>query len=105
MPPRSRLPAGHEHLSQILFAQGFGERRVCDGLVLKGLVQVRGEVVDDPDAVFPEDRLELVVDGLPWVTHVKAPGQGYTTCCRCLCAAVACSRWAAWTRTPRACCC
>jgi 16S rRNA pseudouridine516 synthase len=72
MPPRSRLPAGHEHLAQILFAQGFGERRVCDGLILKGLVQVNGEVVDDPDAVFPEDRLTLVVDGLPWVTHVKA---------------------------------
>ncbi|MEK6668422.1 16S rRNA pseudouridine(516) synthase [uncultured Aquabacterium sp.] len=72
MPPRTRLPAGHELLSQILFAQGFGERRVCDGLVLKGLVKVNGEVVDDPDAVFPEDRLVLDVDGLPWVTHVKA---------------------------------
>ncbi len=72
MPPRTRLPAGHQLLSQILFAQGFGERRVCDGLVLKGLVRVQGEVVDDPDAVFPEDRLELVVDGLSWVTHVKA---------------------------------
>jgi 16S rRNA pseudouridine516 synthase len=72
MPPRTRLPAGHEHLNQILFAQGFGERRVCDGLILKGLVSVAGERVDDPDAVFPEDRLELVVDGLPWVTHVKA---------------------------------
>ncbi|MCH8179394.1 MAG: 16S rRNA pseudouridine(516) synthase [Proteobacteria bacterium] len=72
MPPRTRLPAGHDHLSQILFAQGFGERRVCDGLVLKGLVKVNGEVVDDPDAVFPEDRLVLDVDGLPWVTHVQA---------------------------------
>jgi 16S rRNA pseudouridine516 synthase len=72
MPPRSRLPAGHEHLADILFNQGFGERRVCDGLVLKGLVQVNGEVVDDPDAVFPQDRLTLVVDGMPWVTHVKA---------------------------------
>jgi 16S rRNA pseudouridine516 synthase len=72
MPPRSRLPAGHEHLSQILFNQGFGTRRDCDGLVLSGLVQVQGEVVTDPDAVWPEDRLALVVDGLPWVTHVKA---------------------------------
>ena len=72
MPPRTRLPAGHEHLSQILFAQGFGERRVCDGLVVKGLVRVEGQVVDDPDAVFPQDRLVLDVDGLPWVTHVQA---------------------------------
>lgn len=72
MSRRPRLPAGHEHLSQIIFAQGFGERRVCDGLVLNGLVQVNGEVVDDPDAVFPADRLNLVVDGMPWVTHVQA---------------------------------
>lgn len=72
MARRPRLPAGHELLSQILFAQGFGERRVCDGLVLNGLVQVEGVVVDDPDAAFPEDRLNLVVDGMPWVTHVKA---------------------------------
>ncbi|MBI5926839.1 MAG: pseudouridine synthase [Aquabacterium sp.] len=72
MPPRSRLPAGHEHLDQILFAQGFGARRECEGLVLHGLVQVNGEIVTDPDAVFPEDLLELVVDGMPWITHVKA---------------------------------
>ncbi|MFZ4551448.1 MAG: pseudouridine synthase [Aquabacterium sp.] len=72
MARRPRLPAGHECLDQILFAQGFGERRVCEGLVLNGMVQVNGEVVDDPDAVFPEDRLQLVVGGQPWVTHVKA---------------------------------
>jgi len=29
-------------------------------------------VVDDLDAAFLEDRLNLVVDGQPWVTHVKA---------------------------------
>jgi 16S rRNA pseudouridine516 synthase len=72
MPPRSRLPAGHEPLSQILFAEGFGARRDCDGLVLGGLVQVRGEVVDDLDAAFPRDGLELVIDGQPWIAHVKA---------------------------------
>lgn len=72
MAKRPRLPAGHNTLDQILFDQGFGERRVCEGLVLNGLVQVNGEVVDDPDAVFPEDRLSLSVDGMPWVTHVKA---------------------------------
>ncbi|OGB02791.1 MAG: 16S rRNA pseudouridine(516) synthase [Burkholderiales bacterium RIFCSPLOWO2_12_FULL_64_99] len=72
MAKRPRLPAGHNTLDQILFDQGFGERRVCEGLILNGLVQVNGEVVDDPDAAFPEDRLNLVVDGQPWVTHVKA---------------------------------
>ncbi|MFZ5527622.1 MAG: pseudouridine synthase [Pseudomonadota bacterium] len=72
MPPRSRLPAGHAPLSQILFAQGFGARRECDGLILNGLVKVDGTVVDDPDAPFMEDRLSLEIEGQPWVTHVKA---------------------------------
>ena len=72
MAKKPRLPAGHNTLDQILFEQGFGERRVCEGLVLNGLVQINGEVIDDPDAVFPEDRLNLVVNGMPWVTHVKA---------------------------------
>lgn len=79
MSRRSRSPkppAGHEALAQILFAEGFGERRVCEGLVQRGLVQVRGEggfeVVDDPDAFFPRDGLHFVADGLPWVSHEKA---------------------------------
>ena len=120
MPPRSRLPAGHAPLSQILFAQGFGARRECDGLILNGLVKVDGTVVDDPDAAFAEDRLSLEIEGQPWVTHVKAlvmlhkpagyecslkpgAGPGCTTCCRWPCAAAACSPWGAWTRTPPAC--
>jgi 16S rRNA pseudouridine516 synthase len=72
MSRRPRLPAGHEHLAQILFAQGFGARRECEGLILHGLVKVDGQVVDDPDAAFPEDRLALEVERQPWVTHVKA---------------------------------
>ena len=72
MAKRPRLPAGHNTLDQILFDQGFGARRECEGLICTGLVSVNGEMVDDPDATFPEDRLQLVVDGMPWVTHVKA---------------------------------
>lgn len=72
MSRRLRLPAGHNTLSQILFDQGFGARRECDGLVLHGLVTVGDQVVDDPDAVFPEDGLALTVEGLPWLTHVRA---------------------------------
>ncbi|MFT3857948.1 MAG: 16S rRNA pseudouridine(516) synthase [Aquabacterium sp.] len=72
MPPRTRLPAGHAPLSQILFAEGFGSRRDCDGLVLNGLVQVQGEVVDDPDAAFARDGLVLIVDGQPWIAHERA---------------------------------
>src|SRR5690606_15733973 len=47
-------------------------RRDCDGLVLRGLVAVQGERVEDPDAVFPRDGLHMVVDGLPWITHARA---------------------------------
>lgn len=72
MPPRTRLPAGHDHLAQILFDQGFGARRECEGLIAHGLVQVDGTVVTDPLAVLAADRLSLVVDGMPWTTHVKA---------------------------------
>jgi 16S rRNA pseudouridine516 synthase len=72
MPPRQRLPAGHDQLAQILFLEGFGTRRDCDGLVLRGLVSVNGEVVDDPDAAYARDGLAMVVDGLPWVAHTRA---------------------------------
>jgi len=72
MAKKSRLPAGHLHLCDILFDQGFGERRTCDGLILHGLVQVNGQTVDDPEAVFPADGLALVVEGQPWVSHVRA---------------------------------
>ncbi|WP_374316664.1 pseudouridine synthase [Aquabacterium sp.] len=58
-----------EALSQILFQQGFGTRRECEGLIVHGLVQVRGEVVDDPDADFMSDGLPLDVDGLNWICH------------------------------------
>lgn len=72
MARRPRLPAGHDTLDQILFQEGFGARRECEGLICSGLVKVNGEVVDDPDAVFPADRLVLDVDGQPWVTHLQA---------------------------------
>ena len=72
MAKKQRLPAGHQHLCDILFDQGFGERRTCDGLILHGLVQVNGQTVDDPEAVFPADGLAMVVEGQPWVSHVRA---------------------------------
>ncbi len=76
MARRPRLPAGHFTLDQILFDEGFGERRTCEGLVLNGLVQVhqggQAEVVDDPDAPFARDGLHLVVEGQPWICHTRA---------------------------------
>ena len=60
-------------LSQILFSQGFGARRECEGLVTHGLVKVAGEVIDDPQAEFDVSQgLAFEVDGLPWVYHEKA---------------------------------
>ena len=58
-----------EPLSQILFEQGFGTRRDCEGLILHGLVDVAGRTVDDPDEAFLSDGLALRVEGLPWVCH------------------------------------
>ncbi len=72
MARRPRLPAGHATLDQILFDEGFGERRACEGLVLHGLVRVAGELVDDPDAAFAREGLQLEVEGLPWVCHTRA---------------------------------
>ena len=59
-------------ITQILFGQGFGSRRVCTGLVHLGEVQVAGQVVDDPDAEFEPQGLALRVQGLEWTCHVKA---------------------------------
>jgi 16S rRNA pseudouridine516 synthase len=72
MARRPRLPAGHDTLDQILFDEGFGARRECEGLVLHGLVKVKGEVVDDPDAPFVRDQLPLEVEGQPWLCHTRA---------------------------------
>ena len=60
-------------LSQILFSQGFGARRECEGLIAHGLVKVAGEVVVDPQAEFDvTSGLSFEVEGLPWAYHEKA---------------------------------
>lgn len=59
-------------LAQILFSQGFGTRRDCEGLVLNGLVSVAGQVQDDPDAELPTDQLVFEVEGKPWAYHERA---------------------------------
>ncbi|MBE0548846.1 MAG: 16S rRNA pseudouridine(516) synthase [Rubrivivax sp.] len=53
-------------LAQILFTQGFGTRRICAGIVAKGLVRVGGRVVDDPHADFSTDDLVFAVEGRAW---------------------------------------
>ena len=59
-------------LRQVLFSQGFGTRRECDGLILHGLVQVGGQVLDDPAAPVDTNGLEFRVRGEPWAYHEKA---------------------------------
>lgn len=70
-PPSSKTPALRT-LADILFSQGFGSRRVCDGLVDAGLVEVNGELVDDPGARFAPQGLVLTVEGETWPVHERA---------------------------------
>ncbi len=55
-----------QRLSQILFSQGFGTRRLCAGLVWNGEVSIGGNVADDPDAEFETDGLRFTVSGQEW---------------------------------------
>ncbi len=59
-------------LSQILFSQGFGSRRLCAGLIHHGEVKIHGDVVDDPDADFDPQGLQFEVSGKTWPYHEKA---------------------------------
>ena len=59
-------------LSQLLFSQGFGARRECEGLILGGHVTLGGQVVDDPFFEVAPEGLTFTVRGEPWPYHAKA---------------------------------
>jgi 16S rRNA pseudouridine516 synthase len=59
-------------LSQVLFSQGFGARRECEGLILSGHVALDGAVCDDPWLEVDIDGLVFTVRGEPWPYHAKA---------------------------------
>ena len=59
-------------LAQILFSQGFGTRRACEGLVLGGHVAVGGAVRDDPFEELDPAGLVLEVEGRGWPFHATA---------------------------------
>lgn len=59
-------------LAQLLFSQGFGTRRECEGLVASGHVAVGGRPVDDPFAEVEPEGLAFTVRGEPWTYHAKA---------------------------------
>lgn len=53
-------------LDKILQSQGFGTRKACRYLILDGLVEIGGAVMDDVRAEFSPDGLSFTVDGEPW---------------------------------------
>ena len=59
-------------LEDILFTQGFGTRHDCRALARSGLVEIGGEVRDDPDEDFETDGLVFVVRGESWPYCEKA---------------------------------
>ena len=61
-------------LSELLFSQGFGTRRLCAGLVERGLVELAGEVCTDPSTAVDvaAGPLAFTVQGQPWVYRERA---------------------------------
>ena len=59
-------------LSQLLFSQGFGARRECEGLIAAGLVVVGGEVHHDPFHEVEPTGLVFSVRGVAWPYHERA---------------------------------
>lgn len=59
-------------LSQVLFSQGFGTRRECEGLIGHGLVSVGGRVIEEPAEEVDTEGLVFTVQGRDWRFHEKA---------------------------------
>ena len=59
-------------LSQIIFSQGFGARRECEGLIAAGFVTIDGAVCDDGSEEFAPDGLVFQVRGERWPFCTKA---------------------------------
>ena len=59
-------------LSQVLFSQGFGARRECEGLVLGGHVALGGAVCRDPFLEVDTDGLVFQVRGESWPYRERA---------------------------------
>ena len=59
-------------LSQVLYTQGFGSRRECEGLIVSGFVSVGHLVCDDPFEEFDPDGLQFTVRGESWPFREKA---------------------------------
>lgn len=58
-------------IERLLQSQGFGTRRECRAIVRAGLLEIAGEVVDDPFQEVEAEGLEFVVDGEIWQYREK----------------------------------
>ena len=59
-------------LSDLLFSQGFGTRRICAGLIEQGQVVVQGQVCTDPHTEVAPEGLRFGVQGVEWPFHARA---------------------------------
>ncbi len=59
-------------LAQILFSQGFGTRRECNGVIAAGRVSIAGEIQDDPQHEVEPDGLTFCVNGVEWPYRERA---------------------------------
>ncbi|QTD46908.1 pseudouridine synthase [Ottowia testudinis] len=61
-------------LSELLYSQGFGTRRLCAGLIDNGLVAIGGQACTDPGAEVDVNAQPLVytVQGQSWVFQARA---------------------------------
>ena len=59
-------------LAQVLYSQGFGARRECEGLILAGHVALDGVVCADPWHEVEPEGLVFSVRGQAWPYHAKA---------------------------------
>jgi 16S rRNA pseudouridine516 synthase len=60
-------------VQQLLFSQGFGNRRACAALVHAGAVRVHGRTADDPAEDVPVHKgMTFEVHGQPWPYHASA---------------------------------
>jgi 16S rRNA pseudouridine516 synthase len=59
-------------LAQVLFSQGFGARRECEGLVAHGLVELDGVRCNDPFAEIDPAGAVLTVEGKRWPYRERA---------------------------------
>jgi 16S rRNA pseudouridine516 synthase len=64
------------YLSDLLFSQGFGTRRICAGLVQQGLVKIDTgtglQLMDEEQDTTPTEGMHYEVQGVSWQFHTKA---------------------------------